>query len=233
MSHHHGHAGHSHAGHGHGDDDGHGHDHSDDIEPALQTLIWKQIDFESIRTLNESEPNQGAKIVEKTWPQRLDAEPMLESDADEQVRAVKCLTEFIVSEDFTGVLKLHSILLRSSSDSSAPKTLKLYLNRDDLDFSTASDSTPTQTLEVSQTAEIQDLPVKRALFGNTYSLGLFVEENHGDEVTRIYWIAFKGEFMRLNREPVEVLYEKAANPRDHTLVQGVGDMAAKGTRHGM
>ncbi|KAL8822037.1 MAG: hypothetical protein Q9223_000028 [Gallowayella weberi] len=134
---------------------------------------------------------------------------------------------------FTGVLKLHSILLRSSSDASAPKTLKLYLNRDDLDFSTASDSTPTQTLELSQTAEIQDLPVKRALFGNTYSLGLFIEENYGDEVTRIYWIGFKGEFMRLNREPVEVLYEKAANPRDHTLVQGVGDMAAKGTRHGM
>lgn len=42
--------------------------------------------------------------------------------------------------------------------------------------------------------------------------------------------------MRLSREPVEVLYEKAANPRDHVLVQGVGDAAGasgKGTRHGM
>ncbi|KAL8683617.1 MAG: hypothetical protein Q9186_000389 [Xanthomendoza sp. 1 TL-2023] len=231
MSHHH-HHDNSHAGHNHGDDDGHGHDHdhSDDIEPALQTLIWKQIDFESIRTLNESEPDQGAKIVEKTWPQRLDPEPMLESDADEQ----KDFPPLSNKNSFTGILKLHSILIRSSTTSSAPKTLKLYLNRDDLDFSTAADLPPTQTLELSQTAEIQDVPVKRTSFGNTYSLSLFVEDNYGDEVTRIYWIGFKGVFMELSREPVEVLYEKAANPRDHTLVQGVGDMAAnKGTRHGM
>ncbi|KAL8721112.1 MAG: hypothetical protein Q9225_002135 [Loekoesia sp. 1 TL-2023] len=222
MSHHHDHSGHSHQHGGHDHDDGH--DHNDEIEPALQTLIWKQIDFESIRTLNESESDQGAKIVEKTWPQRLNAEPKLESDADEQ------LLMFI---PFTGVVKLHAILVRSSEDSSAPKTLKLFSNRDDLDFSTASDLQPTQTLDLSQTSEIQELPVKRTLFGNTYNINLFIEDNYGDEVTRVYWIGFKGEFMNLNREPVEVLYEKAANPKDHTLIQGVGDMASQGTRHGM
>ena len=134
---------------------------------------------------------------------------------------------------FTGVLKLHSVLIRSLEDSSAPKTLKLYLNKDDLDFSTASDLQPKQTLELSQTSEIQDLLVKRTSFGNTYSLTLFFEDNFGNEITRISWIGFKGEFMNLNREPVEVLYEKAANPKDHTLIQGVGDMASQGTRHGM
>ncbi|KAI4235422.1 MAG: hypothetical protein L6R40_006464 [Gallowayella cf. fulva] len=190
----------------------------------MRTENQKQIDFESIRTLNESEPDQGAKIVEKTWPQRLDPEPMLESDADEQL---------LMFVPFTGVLKLHSILIRSSNGPSAPKTLKLFLNRDDLDFSAATDLPPTQTLELSQTSEIQDVPVKRTAFGNTYSLSLFFEDNYGADVTEIYWIGFKGEFMSLNREPVEVLYEKAANPKDHTLVQGVGDMASQGTRHGM
>ncbi|KAL8943091.1 MAG: hypothetical protein Q9216_001291 [Gyalolechia sp. 2 TL-2023] len=220
MSHHHAH---DHSGHGdhHG---GEGHDHSDEIEPALQTLIWKQIDFESIRTLNEFETDQGAKIVEKTWPQRLNAEPELVSDADEQL---------LMFVPFTGVVKLHAILIRSSEDSSAPRTLRLFSNRDDLDFSTASDLQPTQTLELSQTAEIQEIPVKRTLFGNTYNLNLFIADNFGGDVTRIYWIGFKGEFMNLNREPVEVLYEKAANPKDHTLIQGVGDMASQGARHGM
>ena len=81
MSHHHSH------GHDHGQDHGHdhGHDHSDETEPALQTLIWKQIDFEKIRTLNESEPDAGAQIVEKTWPQRMNPDPELVSDADEQL----------------------------------------------------------------------------------------------------------------------------------------------------
>lgn len=83
MSHQHAH---DHSDHGHDHhDDNHGHDHSDEIEPALQTLIWKQIEFEKICTLNESEPDAGAKIVEKTWPQRLNPEPELASDSDEQL----------------------------------------------------------------------------------------------------------------------------------------------------
>lgn len=80
MSHH---GAHDH-GHEHHDHD-HGHDHSDEIEPALQSLIWKQIEFEKIRTLNESDVDAGAKIVEKTWPQRLDPEPELVSDSDDQL----------------------------------------------------------------------------------------------------------------------------------------------------
>ena len=78
MSHHHDHDHHDH-------DHGNGHDHSDETEPALQSLIWKQIDFENIRCLNESETDAGRKIVEKAWQQRLESEPELVSDADEQL----------------------------------------------------------------------------------------------------------------------------------------------------
>ena len=83
MSHH---DGHDHSGHGHGSH-GHenSHDHSDELEPALQTLIWKQIDFDNIRTLNETEPDSGKAVVRKTYQQRLEAEPELVSDADEQL----------------------------------------------------------------------------------------------------------------------------------------------------
>jgi hypothetical protein len=78
SSHHH----HDHDGHGHG----HGHDeHSHDLEPALQSNLYKQIDFEGITTLNEAEPKSGAAVVKKTWAQRLDDAPELESDADEQL----------------------------------------------------------------------------------------------------------------------------------------------------
>ena len=75
--------------HNHGDHGGHGgndhHDHTDDIEPALQNLLYQQIEFQKITTLNESELNAGTKIVQKTWAQRLDPEPVLESNADEQL----------------------------------------------------------------------------------------------------------------------------------------------------
>ena len=69
----------------HDHDPGHGHDHTDDIEPALQNLLYQQIDFDNVRTLNESEPGAGIQILKKTWAQRLEQEPELESDADEQL----------------------------------------------------------------------------------------------------------------------------------------------------
>ena len=72
-----------HSGHHH--DHSHGHDHSDDIEPALQSLIYQPIEFDGIRTLNEAELNSGIEVVQKTWAKRLDAQPSLTSDADEQL----------------------------------------------------------------------------------------------------------------------------------------------------
>ena len=82
---------------------------------------------------------------------------------------------------FTGQVKLHSILIRTSNSSSAPQTLKVFINRDDIDFSTANELAPTQEFGLSQTSEIQDIPVKRALFGKVQNLTLFVEDNYGDD----------------------------------------------------
>lgn len=75
----HDHTGHDH-GHSHGD-----HDHSHDLEPALQSNLYKQINFDNIITLNEAQPRSGSAIVQKTWDQRLNDTPALESDADEQL----------------------------------------------------------------------------------------------------------------------------------------------------
>lgn len=70
--------------HAHSHDD-HDHDHNDETQPALQSLIWKQIDFDNIRTLNESQTNAGRAVIKKTWQQRLESEPEVISDADEQL----------------------------------------------------------------------------------------------------------------------------------------------------
>ncbi len=114
--------------------------------------------------------------------------------------------------------------------------MKLFLNRDDLDFDSASDATPTQTLSLSQTSELQDIPLKRALWNTTQSVSLFFVDNfaggggggggggeagdENEEVTRFSFLGFKGQWFPLNREPVNVLYEAAANPSDHQPVVG-------------
>lgn len=76
------HEDHDHSGHGH---DHAGHDHSDDITPALQYSLYQHISFDDITTLNESEPHSGRAVVKKTWAERLEPKPELESDADEQL----------------------------------------------------------------------------------------------------------------------------------------------------
>lgn len=104
--------------------------------------------------------------------------------------------------------------------------MKVFLNRDDLDFGTAASLQATQSLELAQTNDVQEVPVKRALFNTVRSLDLYFEDNwsQGEEdVTRLHYIGFKGEWMKLNREPVSFVYEAAANPADHKLAAGVGE----------
>lgn len=132
-------------------------------------------------------------------------------------------------------------MIRTSESSNAPQTLKLFVNNDNLDFSTAGDVAATQELNVPQSNEVQEIPVKRALFNTVRSLGLFFENNWSageEDETRISYVGFKGEWMKLSREPVNVLYEAAANPRDHKLAQGVGErmgshIGGAGGREGM
>ncbi|KAL1999905.1 hypothetical protein VTN02DRAFT_3819 [Thermoascus thermophilus] len=210
--HHHGHGGHC---CGHGED---GHDHTNDITPAIQSLLYSQIQFDSILTLNESVPKSGAAVVQKTWAERLNDQPELESDADEQL---------LMYIPFAGQVKLHSLMLYTAPTPSAPKTLKLFKNRADLDFSTASDLTPTQTIEVPQPQPGQDvfeLPLNRAHWNTTTSITLFFEDNWSggeEDVTKVGYVGFKGQLMALNREPISVMYEAAANPSDHVAIQGV------------
>ncbi|OAP60970.1 hypothetical protein AYL99_05972 [Fonsecaea erecta] len=201
--------------HGHSHGAGHEHDHSHDLEPALQSNLYKQINFEGITTLNEAEPRSGAAIVQKTWDERLNDQPILESDADEQL---------LMHVPFTGSCKLYSIIVRTSDTDSAPQTVKLFRNRDDMDFSLASDLKPTQRLTLSKSNDVAEIPLNRALWNGTTSIDLFFEDNHSggeEDVTRISYLGFKGDFMPLNREPVHVLYEAAANPQDHKLIQGL------------
>jgi hypothetical protein len=221
-----------HDGHGHGDHShgGDGHDHSDDITPALQYSLYQHINFDGITTMNETEADSGKAVVKKTWAERLQEQPELKSDADEQllmqIPYAKYLSSCIRSarltlcHSFTGQVKLHSIRIRTSNSSSAPQRLKVFINRDDLDFSSASDLSAIQEFHLSQTSEIQDIPVKRALFGKVQSLTLFFVDNFGqgeEDVTRITYLGFKGEWMQLGRAPTNVIYEAAANPSDHAL----------------
>ena len=141
------------------------------------------------------------------------------------------------SFSFTGSVKLHSILLRSSDTAAAPKTLKVFVNTDGLDFGEAADAKPTQALELARTSEVQELPVRRMLFSRCQRLTLFFEDNFSvdgdgdageDETTRFSYLAFKGEWTQLGRAPTNIIYEAAANPSDHRVEGKPLDQVGRG-----
>lgn len=139
--------------------------------------------------------------------------------------------QWLTTSRFTAQIRLHSILIRTSTTPSAPMTLKVFLNRDGLDFDTASSLQATQTLELAQSNEVQEVPVKRTLFNTVRSLQLFWEDNwsQGEEdETVISYIGFKGEWIKASREAVNFLYEAAANPGDHKMASGIGERVGSG-----
>lgn len=212
---------HQHDPHDHGHGHSHNHDDDDHIAPPnsnqAQTL-WQFIDHEQVRVLNERVANSGRAIL-RQYEDRLSLEPYLESDADE---------ELLITIPFTGLVKLHSVLMRSFGDERSPKTLRLYKNRDDLDFTTAQDTEPLQKLhfpegvgsETDQDQGVVEFAVNRPKFANITSLTIHIPENWGEDTTALTYIGLRGDWQRLSRAPVVTTYEAAANPADHKVAFG-------------
>jgi hypothetical protein len=55
------------------------------LTPAIQSSLYRYIEFDKIRTFNEEVPGSGKAIIQKPWDERLNDEPALSSDADEQL----------------------------------------------------------------------------------------------------------------------------------------------------
>jgi hypothetical protein len=82
---------------------------------------------------------------------------------------------------------------------------------------------------------VQEISLKRAKFNALRNISLFFVDNHSQgesETTTIFYIAFKGEWTKLSREPVNFLYEIAANPADHKKIPGIGESVNSGINGG-
>ncbi|ODQ63981.1 DUF1000-domain-containing protein [Nadsonia fulvescens var. elongata DSM 6958] len=232
----------------------HGHNHCDhDHVPAPTTnasqSLYEYIDTPHIRALNQ-DPECDATKVFKPWNERLIATPktILNSDIDID-------EQLILYVPFTGQVSVHSILLRSTADQAAPDHVKVFKNREDVDFELAEDLTPTFAFRhpiniggtISEESEevgtsessssqaslqnegIVEYALPRAAFTNINSLSLFFEDNHGSEVTTLLFVGFRGEFKGVRNQgiPISLVYESAANPSDHKVAQAPNWNSAK------
>ncbi|KAJ2649770.1 hypothetical protein IWW40_002946 [Coemansia sp. RSA 1250] len=198
-----------HCCHGEAADDGHGHGHGHghaEADTGAQDSLFGKVDVDKAWCLNEATAGS-VKTIFKPWADRLDTTQLVQSDADE---------ELIIHVPFTGMVKLKSLLVWGGAGPSAPSRLRIFANRDSLDFDSIGDAAPTQVVELaSGLREPAEYPVRAAKFGSTRSLTLHVPENFGSEHTSVYFLAFRGEWTPPKEAPVVSVYELTPNAADH------------------
>lgn len=77
------------------------------------------------------------------------------------------------------------------------------------------------------TAEVVEYTLRVTKFTNVRSISIFIPSNQGGaDITRVYYIGFRGEWQELKKDPVITMYEAAANPADHAKIVEAHKMGA-------
>jgi len=100
---------------------------------------------------------------------------LLESDADEQL---------LMTITFKQQVRLHSLMFEAPEGGRAPKQVKLFANRDNLDFDGAEDAKPDHEFDFEDASSFgQRLELGRGFvkFQKLQKLVVFVQSNQGDE----------------------------------------------------
>ncbi len=140
--------------------EGHSHDHDHDDEMGVS--LQAHIDMSQVYCLNEHEPNAGRSVL-KPFVDRLTFDPSLQSPRDDDDLELLMHIPFseAVSIKYITISGRASIFLPNENEeeaTSAPCTVKVFANRNDIDFDTARDMDADVTLELvppEHTVEVQ------------------------------------------------------------------------------
>jgi hypothetical protein len=193
----------------------HDHEHGEDLGDSLRTCI----DLPKVSCLNEEVAGSGRSIL-KLHEERLSAQPSLQSPEGD--------AELLLTIPFTEAVTILSITVRNASastETASPRRIKLFTNRDDLDFETAREMPPQQQLELLPPYHFEegtiDYPCRPAgRFQGISSLTIFVVDNYDDSGgagTEITFIGLKGKGTSMKRMAVEAIYETKGMLKDHKV----------------
>eukprot|EP01039_Chlorochromonas_danica_P011019 gene11022-12267_t len=146
-------------------------------ETDLTALLSKT----SCYCLNESSPQQFNHLFAG------DHTLTLKSDADEQL---------LLHLAFNQTVSLRRIQFGVPCDETCPNTVKLFVNKNNLDFPGASDTQPTQVVTLTPASSATGGQVSFNLnipkWQRTDSITIFVEDNHGAEISSLFSVKLFG-----------------------------------------
>jgi hypothetical protein len=154
----------------------------------------------------------------KLHEDRLSDKPSLTSPDDDP--------ELLLTIPFTEAVTIQSITIRNNSSDNnyaSPRKVKVFTNREDLDFETARDMPAQQELELLPTHHYADgtidYPCRPAgRFQSISALTIFVLDNYDDASgTEITYVGFKGKGTGAKRLTVDAVYETRGMKKDHKV----------------
>ena len=193
----------------------HDHDHTDDLGLSLRTYV----DFAAVTCLNEEEKDSGKGVI-KTHDERLSAYPNVQSPEDDP--------ELLLFIPFTESVTIQTITIRDATEgnqTAAPRRIKLFANREDIDFEMARDLPAQQEMELLPPHHFAEGTINYPLrpagrFQNISSLTIFVQSNYDDTGalgTSISYVGLKGKGTRMKRRAVDTVYESQGMLEDHKV----------------
>eukprot|EP00850_Spirogloea_muscicola_P005216 SM000023S07672 [mRNA] locus=s23:735661:737895:- [translate_table: standard] len=209
------------AGHGNGGGGAGGgatcsHDHDcGEHDCGAAWSLYRHVDVPKVRALNEAVEGS-AGLVFKSWEERLDFSTSLESNDDDP--------ELLIFVPFTTDVKIKSICIVGGVDGTSPSRMRVFSNREDIDFSNVQDLPPLQEWELAENTRGEvEYVTKYAKFQGIANLSMHFQSNHGGSTTRIHYIGFRGEATQMSREVVATaVYEAMPNPQDHKVPDQLG-----------
>ncbi|KAJ3747379.1 galactose-binding domain-like protein [Lentinula detonsa] len=182
------------------------------------TNLWRCIDRDNVHGLNLADPD-AAKETIKPWDQREDIEKFAESNVDDQV---------IIHVPFSQNVRLRSVLFKLGRGEVAPAHLRIYANHPNIvDFSEAETTKAQLDISLLQGEPgVVEYPLRVAAFASINSVSLFFSESVGGDVSRIYYIGFKGDIRELKKDKDSHMDVPAANAADAPLFDRLQDKAS-------
>eukprot|EP00920_Eleutheroschizon_duboscqi_P020344 GHVT01048303.1.p1 GENE.GHVT01048303.1~~GHVT01048303.1.p1 ORF type:complete len:206 (-),score=51.10 GHVT01048303.1:246-863(-) len=181
----------------------------DEEESVGSRSLLPFIDLAAVRGLNEAVAGTAAGVF-KTYDKRLQHAPVLTSaDGD---------PELLVQVPFISPCSVCSLAVIGGDDGRAPKRVRIFANRDDLDFSNVEEGVPVQSLDLAVDFHgAINYPLKVSRLQSVTSLWLhFPEPVEGDTI-EIFYIGLRGVGSNLQRQPVVTVYEAQGNRSDHAV----------------
>ena len=138
--------------------------------------------------------------------------PALQSNEEDEPEQ----RELLVHVEFDGAVKLMAVTVIGKDEASSPSKLRLFANRDNLDFDAARSITPTQQWDLqADMAGVLEYQTQAHKFQGVVSLDLHLVGSFGSDFNAISFVGFKGTFTERKRQAVEAVYEARAMPSDH------------------